>query len=86
MKKTILAIVLAGLAVAACTTGGGGGGAGPAGRQNAASLCQEAWDQADVPAEDSAWFVGEVLNREWPPDSVGAAVQQCIRDGWDGWR
>lgn len=82
MKKSILVIVLVGLAAAACTTGGGGE-VGPSG---SASLCQEAWDQVDVPAEDVDWFVGEVLNREWPPDSVGAVVQQCIRDGWDGWR
>ena len=78
-----LAFLAVALALAGCVSGGGGGGYTGVSKDVA---CANAWAQADVKPEDANWFVSEVLNRDWPPDSVGAAVKECIQDGWDGWR
>lgn len=48
--------------------------------------CQRGWNQMDVDPGDEGTIVSLILNREHAPDSVGAALQECIREGWDGWR
>ena len=35
---------------------------------------------------DPGVTINIILNNTWPPDSVGAFIQECVEDGWTGFR
>ena len=89
MKKLVFVLVVITLLLAACggTTRHGvkvrapkmyGGHTG--------AECALNWDHGDVDAGDEAFIVNLILNTKHAPDSVGAALEECINGGWTGWR
>ena len=72
MKKLVFMLVVIVILLVAC---------GPSDFE-----CNSYWRQMKVKPGTEAFTVSQVLNTEWPPDSVGDAVKNCIETGWDGWR
>ena len=50
------------------------------------SECKIVWEYAEVEPDMESWFVSMVLNKNHPPDSIGAVIKDCINGGWEGWR
>lgn len=71
MKKMLIVLVLMVLLVAC----------GPSDAD-----CDSAWRQMDVEVGDESSTVSLVLNNNWPPDSIGFAIKECVESGWDGYR
>ena len=89
MKKMVFVLVLLALLLSACggTTRHGvevqapkkyGGHTG--------TDCALNWDHLEVEAGDEGRIVNLILNTKHAPDSVGAALEECINGGWTGWR
>jgi len=72
MKKLVFMLVVIAVLLVAC---------GPTDAD-----CDSAWRQLDVEPGDEGTIMSLLINQEWPPDSVGAAVKNCIETGWTGWR
>ena len=51
------------------------------------AVCDYNWDSwmEDTTIDESV-AINMVLNNNWPPDSVGAFIQECVEDGWTGFR
>ena len=72
MKKLVFILVLLALILTAC---------GPSDAD-----CDLAWDQLDVDPGEEGTTMNMAMNKNWPPDSVGFRIKECIESGWDGWR
>ena len=72
MKKLLFVLMLLVVLLAAC---------GPSDVD-----CALAWEQLDVDSGDEGFMMNIALNSNWPPDSIGYTVKECIEGGWDGWR
>jgi len=71
MKKVVLIAVLVSLLVGACGLD--------------AKKCQLNWDNMEVvdPAgENKALRIKQLRYWEWPPNTLGSYLQECIREGW----
>ena len=71
-KKLVFALVVIALLLVGC---------GPTDAD-----CEMAWYQLDVEPGDEGTIVNIILNSNWAPDSIGSAVKECIKSGWDGYR
>ena len=52
------------------------------------ATCDATWRRlaADNASLEPAQIVSMLLNTVLPPDSVGAYLQDCVDEGWTGWR
>ena len=50
------------------------------------ATCEYGWKQMDVEVGNEGMIINLILNNNFPPDSVGAALKECINGGWEGWR
>ena len=72
MKKLVFVLIVIAMLLVAC---------GPTDAD-----CDSAWRQLDVEPGDEALSINMVLNNNWPPDSIGYAVKECVESRWDGYR
>lgn len=50
------------------------------------AICNGAWYQMDVAPGQGNLAMNMILNSEWPPDSVGHTLKECVEHGWTGYR
>ena len=74
MKKIVFVLLVLAIVLAAC---------GPSDSQCNLSKMQFT-DYDDRPL--TAMEVNLILNNNFPPGTVGAMLQDCINNGWDGYR
>lgn len=84
MRKIALILFVLVIVLSAC--GGDPSSSSYVPRPDWREVCDDFWEQLDVETGYEQETVTMLLNQEWPPDSIGFAVKECVNDGWTGWR
>lgn len=89
MRKIALVLLLV-ILLAGCSTSSAQDGvevqSSPKYGKYTSEECQLNWIDMDVETGDEGRIVSIILNNVWAPDSVGYALNECILEGWTGYR